>query len=142
MAYQVRRQQVISEDLELVGNDGNVQHTIHVEVYPERIAKSYNAAKNNIIRAQLQLKKNSEAEEIYEAFGLAIINLFEVVFGVDNAKTIIDFYENNYTEMAQEILPFITDVVAPAIESSVNDRKIQLANNYHLSRAQRRKLGL
>lgn len=141
MAYQVRRQQVISEDLELVGKDGEVQTCIHVEIHPENIAKAYNAAKNRIIKAQLAVKKGA-AEDVFEAFGTAVLNMFEVVFGEENTKAIVDFYEDNYVEMAQEMMPFITDVVAPAIEAAVNDRKKQLANNYHLSREQRRRLGI
>lgn len=141
MAYQVRRQKEVSEDIELIGKDGQVAKVIHVEFNPEKLARSFNSARNDIIRAQLDMKKGSTGKKL-EAFGSAIIKMFKVVFGEENTDELIEFFENNYVEMTEQIMPFITDVAAPAITASVNEHKKQLATNYHLTREQRRKLGI
>ena len=143
MAYQVKRQQIITEDIELSGKDGTVEKVLHIEFNPEKLARKFNAARNNIIRAQLELKKgNALADKKLEAFGTAVIEMFKVVFGEENTSELTAFFEGNYVEMLEVMMPFITDVAAPAVQASVDGHKIHLANTYKLSREQRRRLGL
>lgn len=143
MAYQVKRQTVITEDIELSGKDGAVEKVLHIEFNPEKLARKFNAARNNIIRAQLELKKgNALADKKLEAFGTAVIEMFNVVFGEENTNELTAYFEGNYIEMLEVMMPFITDVAAPAVQVSVEGHKKQLANTYKLSREQRRKLGL
>lgn len=141
MAYQARRQATIDEDIELIGKDGNVAKTIHVSFNAEAIAKEYNRCRNEIIRTQAAVKKVKTTES-YSAFGKAVVSIFNVVFGEKNTLEILNFYEDNYIEMAMELMPFITDVAAPAIQQAVDSKKQQLANNFKFNRIQRRRLGL
>lgn len=144
MAYQVRRQKLITEDIELLNKDGTkVERVIHIEFNAEKLARKFNNARNNIIRAQLELKKgNALADKKLEAFGTAVIEMFNVVFGEDNTNELTAYFEGNYIEMLEVMMPFITDVAAPAVQAAVESHKKQLADNYHLTREQRRRLGL
>ena len=59
--------------------------------------------------------ENSESlpentDQIYQLVGEATVDLLYAVFGND-AKEIIDFYEENYIEMLQQIMPFVEHVL-------------------------------
>lgn len=141
MAYQARRSAVLIEDIELINKENKVEKVIHVEFNADAMVREFNAARNGIIRAQAEANK-SDVSDKYTTFGEAVIEIFRVVFGEENTREIIKFYENNYLEMVSELMPFITDVAAPAVQQAVDAKKQQLANNYKFSRKERRKLGL
>lgn len=141
MAYQARRSAVLIEDIELINKENKVEKVIHVEFNADAMVREFNAARNGIIRAQAEANK-SDVSDKYTTFGEAVIEIFRVVFGEENTREIIKFYENNYFEMVSELMPFITDVAAPAVQQAVDAKKQQLANNYKFSRKERRKLGL
>lgn len=46
---------------------------------------------------------------------MAVIDLFEAVFGREDAECILDFYGNRYVEMCQEVVPFITQIAIPEV---------------------------
>lgn len=141
MAYQARRSAVLTEDIELINKDNEVEKVLHVEFNADRLAREFNAARNGIIRAQKEAEK-SEAADRYAAFGNAAVEMFKVVFGEENTLEILEFYKDNYIEMVSELMPFIVDVAAPAVQQAVDAKKQQLANNYKFSRKERRKIGL
>lgn len=141
MAYQARRSAVLKEDIELINKNNEVEKVIHVEFNADAMAREFNTARNGIIRAQREVSKG-EVSDKYTSFGEAVIEIFRVVFGEENTREIIEFYENNYLEMVSELMPFITDVAAPAVQQAVDAKKQQLANNYKFNRRERRKLGL
>ena len=141
MAYQARRSSVLTEDIELINKDNEVEKVLHIEFDADRMAREFNVARNGIIRAQKEVKEGTAADA-YAAFGNAAIEMFKVVFGEENTLAILEFYENNYVEMVSELMPFITDVAAPAVQQAVDAKKQQLANNYKFSRKERRRLGL
>lgn len=141
MAYQARRSSVLTEDIELINKNNEVEKVLHIEFDADRMAREFNVARNGIIRAQKEVKEGTAADA-YAAFGNAAIEMFKVVFGEENTLAILEFYENNYVEMVSELMPFITDVAAPAVQQAVDAKKQQLANNYKFSRKERRRLGL
>ncbi len=141
MAYQARRSSVLTEDIELINKDNEVEKVLHIEFDADRMAREFNVARNGIIRAQKEVKEG-KTTDAYTAFGNAAIEMFKVVFGEENTLAILEFYENNYVEMVSELMPFITDVAAPAVQQAVDAKKQQLANNYKFSRKERRRLGL
>ena len=55
--------------------------------------------------------------------GAAVVDLFEAVFGKEDTKTILDFYENRYVEMCQEVVPFITQIVIPEVRKIAKQNK-------------------
>jgi Ser/Thr protein kinase RdoA (MazF antagonist) len=57
-------------------------------------------------------------EEKVEALGVAILNVFSVIFGDDQTKQLIDFYDGAYTEMLADVAPFINDVIAPKVSEA------------------------
>lgn len=145
MAYQAKKQEHFQEDLELVNCKGEVVHTLHVELDADdmvaKINRKYNALTRALVDAEEIKKVNKNGKHLQEAvekLGTAELDLFEAVFGEEDTKTIVKFYEGRYIEMAKEIIPFITTVVMPRIAEIRKENKRALISQYN--RVQRRKL--
>lgn len=141
MAYQIKKSSRIIEELELLGEDGSVEKTINVDINTDRIAGGYRKAEIDLLNAQRNVKKG-ESSEALENYGKAVIGLFRLIFGDENTNIMLDFFDGKYTDMLIQVMPFINDVVKPAISASVAAQKSRIANNYNFSRRQKRKLGL
>ncbi len=132
MAYQARKRERFEEILELVDKKGNIVHSIRVQLDPDDIVIKLNRKYNALTRAlanskELQRKElsNTELEKSFEKLGRAVTDLFEAVFGKEDADTIVQFYDNRYIEMTQEVIPFITQCVIPRC-AEINKRNQKL----------------
>lgn len=145
MSYQVKRKNVYQEILELTEEDGTVVHTLQVSLDADSAVKNLSEKHIALVRAlqDVQNVKQASSEEEkakgLDTLGNAVTDLFEAVFGPEDTKIIIDFYQNRYIEMCQEVAPFITDVVIPEIRKIAKQNKKQILSGY--SRRRRRFLG-
>lgn len=141
MAYQIKKTSRITEDIELLGESGNAEKILHVEINPDGIMSNYRKAEIQLLKTQTAAREGKSAEAV-EEYGKAVTALFETVFGVEVTAELMDFFENKYTEMLIQLMPFITDVVRPAVAEAIKSQKSRLANNMNFSRHQKRRLGL
>lgn len=146
MAYQVSKRKVVEEELQLV-EDGEVKHTIKVSLHPDDVAVNINRkyiALTKALSTTTEMKRKAESHEeigdCFEILGRAVCDMFEAVFGAENTNTILEFYENRYIEMTQEVLPFITTVIIPKITEISRENRARIEQKYN--RRQRRKLGI
>lgn len=140
MAFQIKKQRKLIEDIELLADDDSVAMTLHVEINIDAIAREYRLTQAKLAAAQK--KAAEQSTEALEEYGNAVIAMFTLVLGEENTEKALEYFENKYSEMAIQLMPFVTNVVQPAIQRSVEEKRALLANNYHLSRRQKRKLGL
>ena len=112
--YQIVRNKVV-EDLEI--DDNGKKLVIQVDFNVDSMLRRYLQVSGELVKAQAALK-NGETQERVEKLGEAILNVFNVIFGVDQTKQIVDFYDGAYMEMLAEVAPFISDVVAPKINEA------------------------
>ena len=112
--YQVVRNHVV-EDLQL--KDGDKELILHVDLSVDRILQQYAAASKALVDAQAAVRSGITEERV-EALGKAILGVFEVVFGPEQAGKLVEFYDESYTEMLADVAPFINDVVAPKINEA------------------------
>ena len=131
MAYQIKKTSRITEDIELLGESGNAEKILHVEINPEI----------QLLKTQTAAREGKSAEAV-EEYGKAVTALFETVFGTETTAELLTYFENKHTEMLIQLMPFITDVVRPAVAEAIKSQKSRLANNMNFSRRQKRKLGL
>lgn len=138
MAYQAKKHKQFREDFELVNEDGEVEHTLHVAIDADSMVVNINRKYCALVRAMnetSEVKRKAEnAEEIsgcIDTLGRAVVDLLEAVFGAEDAKTIVDFYANRYVEMSQEVLPFINQVVIPRMIEIRNKNKKATINKYN-----------
>ena len=140
MAYQIKKDNEVVEELEFLDKNNEVVKKISVKINIDKIASEYRQRKLEITEAQQKINKGEE--DAVELFGVAIINMFKTVFGEENTVAILEYFEGKYTDMLTNCIPFIEQVIQPAIEQVVKDKKQILANNMNLNRKQKRSLGL
>lgn len=119
--FELKRSEKIVEQIK-VGDDV-IEVNLDAGAIQSRFTKGY----NELLRAQAALNgvtgDNIEAmSERLEQYGNAVVGVLQVVFGEVNTQKILDFYENNYTEMLTEVFPFISEVIIPKI-SEASKRK-------------------
>ena len=145
MAYQAKRHKRFQEDFELLDSEGNVAHTLHVDLDADdmvsKISRKYSAltrALSDVGDVKQNISNKEQMESALEMLGRAEVDLFEAVFGEEDAKTVVEFYEDRYIEMSQEVLPFITQHVIPKLTEMRNDNKKAVLSGYN--RKTRRRL--
>lgn len=145
MAYQAKRHKRFNEDFELVDGEGNVAHTLHVSLDADDMVAKINRKYTALTRAMAEtteIKRNTQdpdkVQGCVEALGRAVVDLLEAVFGEEDAKTVVEFYEGRYIEMSQEVLPFIAQHVIPKLTEMRKDNKKAVLSGYN--RKTRRRL--
>ncbi len=136
MAYQITRKAKITETLELYRADGSLAETINVDLDIDLMGGRVNKARENMAIAQLELEKDKRN---VEAFGRAVLSLFNVIFGEDGTRRIVDFYDGKEGEMLLDMFPFINNVIMPQVEAASAARKQQLLD---AAKASKRAKGL
>ena len=143
MAYQARRAKQFQEDFELVNEAGEVVDTLHVRLDADDMVVKLNRKYVDLTKAlamATELKRkaqdNEEIEQAFEKLGFAVNAMMEAVFGPEDAKKVVDFYEGRYVEMTKEVMPFITQVVIPQCIQIKNENRRAVLDSY--SRKQRR----
>lgn len=146
MAYQAKRRKPFRTDFELVDENGEIKRTIQVVLDADdmvvNISRKYAAlTKAMFVTTEMkrQAKNPEQLAKCIAELGEAVVNVLEAVFGVDDAKVIIDFYDGRYVELSQEVLPFISTVVVPKlVEIRQENRKNTMAK---YNRKKRHKIG-
>ena len=113
--YQIKRNHIV-EELEIEDN-GKVLH-LDVDISVDEIIREYITARVRMQGASQAAKKAKNENDLgkaEEAMGDAVISLFNIVFGQDNTKKILDFYDGKYIAMLEEISPVILEVVEPRV---------------------------
>ena len=124
--YQVTRKNRIKEQLQLCHADGTVALTAEVDLNVDVIAARVSKAYETLGMAQNALSDDPRNPATMEAYGNAVIAVFNVIFGEEQTAAIVEFYENNYTEMLLDLFPFINNEIMPKIAEASEARKAQL----------------
>lgn len=134
MAYQIKKTRKINEELELLNDNGEVEKTLLINLDVDAIAPMFRKKQVALINAQKELKNiqkmgvQADFDAAYELYGRAVVDIFELTLGVQNTAEILEYFENNYIEMCTQVVPFISEVVVPSIEISINEKKKQMKN--------------
>lgn len=138
MAYQAKRHKRFQEEFELVDDEGNVVHLLHVSLDADDMIAKINRKYTALTRALADTtdikRKSQNAEEVQgclDTLGRAVVDLLEAVFGAEDTNKIITFYDGRYIEMSQEVIPFITHCVIPKLLEMRKDNKRAVLNGYN-----------
>ena len=100
MAYQAKRSKKYVEDFELVDAEGNIKHTLHISLDADdmtvKINRKYVAltrALSETTEAKRKVETAEDLQGVFETLGNAMVDLLQAVFGEENAKILLDFYE-------------------------------------------------
>lgn len=138
MAYQAKRSKKYVKDFELVDAEGNIKHTLHISLDADDMTVKINRKYVALTRAlseTTEAKRKAETAEdlqgVFETLGNAMVDLLQAVFGEENAKILLDFYEDSYIEISREVLPFISNVVIPRMIEIRKDNQKALLGKYN-----------
>lgn len=126
------RAERLHDTLELCDKTGNVVKTLDIELDIDIISREIIKRYNSFLDLSQKLR---EAQREHDRLGfdqtaalytLAVDELFSIAFGDNNRLEIYEFYENNYIEMVEKLMPYIFGRVIPAAGDSVKRRKNDL----------------
>ena len=129
-----RKNKHIREELELLSIDGTEKMTVTVDLDIDQIAARMSKSYEMMGMLQNELKKDPKNQTTMEAFGQAVLEIFKIIFGDDQAEKILKFYEDDYTEMLVDLFPFINDQIMPKIKEASRLRREQLEAAANVSR--------
>ncbi len=143
MAYSAKRKKIYEEEFLLTEEDGTVVHTLHVALDADSMVKKLSEKYVALTDALKNVKdvremQDGEAGKKMELLGNTVMDILETVFGKEDAKIILEFYDSRYIEMCHEVMPFVTDIVIPQIRKIAQSNKKQTLKQYN--RKQRRAL--
>lgn len=136
----LERKKKLVDTLELKNEDGSTFAILNIDLDVDRIMAEYNRARNDVIRAQQKIKADPQNPEILNEYGKAIVSVLDVLFGAENTKKLLEFYENKYSELLEMIFPYISNEIEPRMREIVNDKVAKMKAQFN--RKQRRKFGL
>lgn len=139
MAYQATKNRKCVETLELVNENGETVKVISVEITAGKLADSLSRKYVDLIRARRKIsempeKYGNKADDMtvmYSELGQIIFDMMEAVFGKENTKEILNFYENDYIEITTQVMPFITNVILPQARRLAQENKRKILEQYN-----------
>ncbi len=142
MAYQVRRSARITEELELMDENGEVRQVIRIDLDPDTVAGNVSKKYVTLLELQRRLPEiqrglregSGEADKVYEELGKAYFDLMEAVFGAEDTVLIAEFYDGRLMEMTKELSPFLFDVVIPKLRKAAQKNRKSRAAAFGLRR--------
>lgn len=120
--YEIKRKGKIKETVKVSDNDGK-ELILAVDINIDDILGRYNIVRNTMNDAQAAAKKHDE--EAAHKMGSAIVSLFDLLFGTEQTRQLVAFYDNRYTEMLADLMPFLSDAVLPKINEAMQSRAAQ-----------------
>ena len=130
--HEIHKRDKVKEVFHITDNDGR-ELTVESVLDPGEALPAWNRAKNSIIRAQTAKQPD------FEALGQAIVDTFAVFFGEEGTAKILDFYEDNYFDMMEDVFPYIQAILLPKLEAESAKRREAMIEIYRSS-PRRRKL--
>lgn len=135
MNVKFTRTKKLEDTIELVNENGGSE-TLRVSLDLDTVARGflqkYNAfaATHRKLRELQKQKKKADFDQIAALYGTVVIDLLELTFGKENASKILQFYENSYFEMVQQIMPYITGRILPEIREALKQQKNRLKRSF------------
>lgn len=144
MAYQAKKHKRFQEDFELVNEQGEVVHSLHVNLDADDIVPRLNRKYTALLRALADtsearkgsIESSEDADQRFDHLGHAVVDILEAVFGEADTEIILGFYEKRYIEMTKEVIPFITQCVIPRCIEIRKENQQDILRKYN--RKQRR----
>lgn len=109
---QIRRMNRIKEELQFFYADSETPAlVIPIDINTDDMSAAAMRAWETLGIASVELDKEPENEKIRLLYGQALVALFGVIMGEENAKKILDFYEGREGEMLIDLNPFFTELL-------------------------------
>jgi hypothetical protein len=114
--YTIKKAAHIVDELRI--EDGDKTLTVNVNIFIDDILADVARCQKKIALAQAKIKENKTDEDALAALGEAVIALFGLLFGEEQTKAIVGFYENRTASMLADFLPYITQEILPKVREA------------------------
>lgn len=120
--YVLNRSPLFQDEIKLENGDGTSEVLkFEINMAPEMV-KQYRQLQVRVAELTKQ-QKATDDQEVYAKIFQTGYEICTLLFGANNAKKLLDYYQNDFTAMAAEIFPYIHNVIAPALNQAVKERK-------------------
>lgn len=121
--YTLRQNALFTDEIELQKNDGTSEILkIKIDIRPE-LVKKYRELQVRFVDLQKRSNSNPGDLKIVEDIGKAVVDVFCFLFGDENAKKIIEFYSDDFQQMAYNLFPYVQNVLVPKFQEVARQRK-------------------
>lgn len=122
----VKRDRSIKETLVICHEDGTEALTLDVDINTTSIVSQMAIAREVLAAASGTLQKDPSDVKAMTALGTSVITMLTIIFGAENAKKLVEFYDSAYDALLVDIYPFIDSEIMPKIREASAERKAEL----------------
>ena len=118
----IQRKQTIEDELIIENSKGEETLRLPVKLHVDAILADYNRQRKLLGEFQYKVAEDPMSEEALMALGMCIVSFFKLIFGEEGGEKLLDFYENRYTEMLEDVAPYVVEVIQPQIDAAMRQR--------------------
>lgn len=112
--YTIKKQSAFKDTLKIEDQDGKALELAIDFHADQKTLMRYRGLEVQYRDMQKAATEAPTAENV-EALGKCVVDIFSLLFGEENTKKILEFYANDYTQMLTDCMPYIRDVMIPAL---------------------------
>lgn len=120
--YVIQKKCTIQDELIIQNANGEAQLTLTVNLVVDDILSSYNRLRRILGEAQEMLRKKPDSDECRAYYGKVVVEFFNIIFGKDGCRQLLESYAGKYDEMLCDVAPFIVDSILPQINAAMAQR--------------------
>lgn len=120
--YKVQRKQTIEDELVIENSKGEETLRLPVKLYVDDVLGQYNRLRRMLGEVQYNAEQNPTDDKALTALGMTVMAFFSLIFGEEGTQKLGKYYENRWTEMLQDVAPFISECINPQIDAAMRQR--------------------
>jgi len=98
----------------------------------------YNKLRLMLGEAQHELQNDPHSEKAQASYGAVLVAFLELIFGTENVEKLLAFYANRYTDLLEDVAPFIVEVIQPKVNTAIQTKAQNLKKMAQKARKARR----
>lgn len=124
--YVVKQKKHIVEELRLQNERETLD--LKVDLWIDDVFHKYNKIRLMLGEAQHDLQENPTSEKAQASYGSALVAFFSLIFGAENTEKMLQFYDGRYSDLLEDVAPFIVDVIQPQVQAAAQEKVKNLRN--------------
>lgn len=113
---ELKRKKRIYEEIK-VGDE-----VLKINIDPTALVPEYNRARDALLVAQAAASKTGSEADLAQ-LGEVITEMVSLMLGTENAEKVLAFYEGDYVEMMEEVIPYLNEVLVPQFLKAADEKK-------------------
>ena len=123
IVYTLKQTSTFQDEIKLERTNGTCEIlNIRLAITPD-IVKQYRALQVRLIDLQKAQQKNPIDTGLLGEIGKTVVDVFSLLFGEENCRKIMEFYADDFTQMAAELFPYIQNAIVPHFQQLARERK-------------------